>query len=82
MKAILFMLMGSMSMGSMNVSAKFVGSETQVTVMQMGMARGLFMALGCYIHCKCSSIEICSVPKELNFLLLMRALMGFASSMM
>ena len=30
--AILFMLMGSTSMGSMNVAAKFVSSETQVTL--------------------------------------------------
>ena len=31
--ALLFMLLGSVSMGSMNVAVKYVSSETEVTVM-------------------------------------------------
>lgn len=81
-KAILFMFMGSTSMGMMNVAAKFVSSDTSVSVMQMGTVRGFFMALGCFIHCKCAGIEICKIPDGLGFLVSMRALFGFLSSQM
>ena len=52
------MLMGSTAMGSMNVVVKYVGSETMVTVLQMMIFRGFFMALGCYFHCKFKNIDL------------------------
>ena len=81
-QALLYMLMGSVSMGSMNVAAKFVSSETQVTVMQMGMFRGFFMALGCFVHAKFAGINVLGIPSGFGLLVFMRALFGFFSAML
>ena len=75
------MLLGSTSMGTMNVVAKFVSSETQVTVLQLGVFRGFLMALGCYLHCKYKKIDLLRLPEGSGLLVLMRALFGTCSSM-
>lgn len=78
--AALWMLLGSTSMGSMNVVAKFVSTETTVTVMQMGMCRGFLMALGCFVHAKLKGLELLKI-NGYGVWLLVRAFFGFASSM-
>jgi len=54
--AAIYMLIGATSMGTMNVVGKYISLETSVTVMQMGIARGIIMTVLCYLHCKWSSI--------------------------
>ena len=75
------MLMGSSAMGSMNVAVKYVGSETKVTVLQMMIFRGFFMALGCYFHCKFKSIDLLKIKDGFGILVFMRAFSGTFSSM-
>ena len=75
------MLLGSTAMGSMNVAAKFVSTETNVTVMQMGVVRGFSMALGCWVHCLVSKIGM-GIPAGSRILVFGRAFFGFLSSML
>jgi len=56
-KAAIFMLLGAVSMGSMNIVVKYASTETKLTVMQLGMFRGIIMSSFCYLHCKYSAIE-------------------------
>lgn len=68
-------------MGSMNVVAKYVSTETSVTVMQMGVFRGFFMTLGSYSHCRFRGIDFLKIPDGMGLLLAMRGLFGSLSSL-
>ncbi len=61
-KAVGLMVTGSTSMALMNVFAKAVSQETEITFWQMGVIRGLFMAIGCFIHAKCKGQSVFDIP--------------------
>ena len=75
------MLMGSVSMSMMNISAKFVSKETQINFLQMGAFRGLCMALGCFIHAKCRGINVFEIPEGFRVQVVLRGLAGVGSSL-
>ena len=68
-------------MGVMNIFAKLVSEHTQITVLQLGIFRGVLMALGCYVHAIYSGIPIASVPSDKSGWVFGRAFFGWLSSM-
>ena len=81
MKAAGFMLMGSTSMALMNIFSKLVKNETNIAVMQMGAFRFLIMAVGCFIHARCTGVELTKFPGNTRNWVFPRALFGYLSSM-
>jgi hypothetical protein len=51
---LLYMLLGSLSMSMMNVSAKLINRYTDVTVLEVCYFRGVIMAFGCTLHSYCA----------------------------
>jgi hypothetical protein len=51
-KAMLLALMGSITMGLMNVVAKVLRNYTKVSALQVTFWRSFGMAVGCFILCK------------------------------
>jgi len=58
----LYMLVGSISMAFMNVCAKVLKLNTEVSVLQLGLFRSFVMALGCYSHAKFSGVNPTEIP--------------------
>ena len=54
----LYMLMGSTCMALMNIGAKFIKLTSKVSVLQIGLIRGLIQAVGCFIHAKVSGVDV------------------------
>ena len=81
LKAAGFMLMGSTSMAVMNVFAKLVKNQTNITALQMGAFRFLIMALGCFIHARCTNVKLTVFPGNTRVWILPRAIGGYLSSM-
>ena len=67
-------------MALMNVFAKAISKETEITFWQMGVIRGLFMAMGCFIHAKCIGQSLLDIPQGFGWLVFFRAFFGFLSS--
>ncbi len=51
-KAMLLALMGSITMGLMNVVAKILKNYTKVSALQVTFWRSFGMAVGCFVFCK------------------------------
>ena len=47
---ILYMVIGASSMGVMNIITKYVSQMTTISVLELGVYRGIFMCLGYYGH--------------------------------
>lgn len=77
----LYMLMGSTSMGLMNVGAKILKINTTVSVLQLGLFRALVMVLGCYGHARIIKVDILDIPQDKAKWVFARAFFGFLSYM-
>jgi drug/metabolite transporter (DMT)-like permease len=73
------MLMGSVSMGLMNVVAKLIREWTKVTALQTSLFRAFGMTYFSYLYCKSNKIDILSIPKPVATLLFMRCVFGYIS---
>merc|ERR1712113_483846 len=68
-------------MGIMNIFAKYVAKLTTVTVIQLGVYRGIFMCIGYSAHAAYSNIDLTGVPREKAWWVLLRAVGGVSSAM-
>ena len=75
------MLLGASSMGTMNVITKYLAKQSTITVLQLGVYRGIFMCLGYYAHSKWSDIDLTGVPREKAWWVFSRAFFGVTSAM-
>ena len=75
------MLLGASSMGIMNIFAKYIAKMTSITVLQLGIYRGIIMCLGYYAHAEFSGIELTGVPQEKAWWVFSRAFFGVQSAM-
>lgn len=77
---LLYMLIGSLSMSMMNLSAKFVKQETSVAVLEVCYFRSLVMLLGCYAHTVLAQTTVLDIPtKNKGKWVFLRAFFGFFS---
>lgn len=81
LKPILYMLTGACSMGIMNVFAKYTAKYTTISVIQLGVYRGIFMCFGYYSHAQVSDIDLTDVPRDKAWWVLLRAIGGVTSAM-
>ena len=74
------MLLGSLSMSLMNICAKLVKNDTDISVLEVCYFRGLIMTIGCLFHSYYSGFTVLDVPtKELGKWLFWRSFLGFLS---
>ena len=78
---ILYMLIGATSMGVMNIIAKYVAQMTTISVLQLGVYRGIFMCMGYTGHAAYSDIDLTDVPRDKTWWVLLRAIGGVTSAM-
>ena len=77
---LLYMLLGSLSMSLMNVSAKLINRYTDITVLEICYFRGLIMAIGCTIHSYCGGFTLIDIEtSELAKWVFWRSFLGFFS---
>jgi drug/metabolite transporter (DMT)-like permease len=76
-----YMLMGSVTMGLMNIIASALKVYTDITVFEVCYFRALVMALGCIFHSWYKGFTILDIPNEGNLpsLVSMRAVFGYFS---
>ena len=74
------MLMGSTSMAFMNIFAKLVKNETNISALQMGAFRFLIMVIGSFIYARCIGVSLTEFPGNTRPWVLSRAFAGYCSS--
>ena len=76
---LLWMLMGSLTMGFMNVSVKFIKREQHVSVIEVAYFRGVIMAVGSYFHASLTNTSIIDITRVKSMNVFYRCIFGFLS---
>ena len=82
MKPILFMLLGTSSMAIMHILTKLLAQTTTISVLILGVYRGVFMIFGSYFHAEYSGIDLTNIPKDKAWWMFFRAVCGVGSGML
>ena len=75
------MVIGASSMGIMNIITKYVAQVTTISVLELGVYRGIFMCMGYSGHAAYSGIDLAGVPRDKAWWVLLRAVGGVTSAM-
>ncbi len=73
------MLMGSVSMGLMNVVAKLIREWTKVTALQTSLFRAFGMTYFSYLYCKYHKIDHLNLPSSIAPTFFIRCVYGYIS---
>ena len=76
------MLLGTTSMATMHILTKTLAQTTTISVLILGVYRGIFMILGSYFHAEYSGIDLTNIPKDKAWWMFFRATCGVASGML
>ena len=76
------MLLGTTSMATMHILTKTLAQTTTISVLILGIYRGIFMILGSYLHAEYSGIDLTNIPKDKAWWMFFRATCGVASGML